>query len=129
MKNDWYAVETLLVDGKLIKTEVVADTAKGKKFRAGVFSTYEEFPHNSCQREFDGAMELHVDWFEDIDTARGFSAGRVTYEHLYRMKPVGVNTLFPELIRRRIIPVGEDAPAYREKRLYIDTEGNPITKE
>lgn len=78
----WYGVETVFIDGVLFGSRCCfEDGDTGPEGHC--FASLDEEPGNSCKKEFDDRIEIHLDWFESEQLAKDFQSGKITYEHVY----------------------------------------------
>ena len=78
----WYAVETVFIDGELFGSRccfIEGDTSP----IGHCYEGHDVEPRNSSKKEFDGRIEINLDWFESEETAKDFRDGKVTYVHMY----------------------------------------------
>ena len=75
----WYAVETAFVDGQLLGSQCCFVDGDEQSPVGHCYADRNEEPHNSCQKEFNDRIEIHVDWFETEELAHAFCDGRYEY--------------------------------------------------
>lgn len=102
----WYAVETAFVDGQLLGSNCCFIDRDEQSSVGHCFADWNEEPHNSCQKEFNDRIEIHVDWFETETLAHAFCDGKVTYiTHYDAYYKKSINSTLRRYRSREIVKV------------------------
>lgn len=114
----WYAVETVFIDGKLFGSKCAF--IDGDSSPVGhCYADLTEEPMNQCNSEFDGRIEIHLDWFESEKLAKDFCNGKITYIHYYDgYFENSIKTTLTRFRKREIIPVNENEGILPYRGIY-----------
>lgn len=111
----WYAVETVFIDGELFDIHGF-DYDK----RHGItYAEHDEEPMNKTKRECSDRIEIHTDWFETKELAKGFIDGKITYVHYYdAYYDKSINSTLKKFSKRKIVKVDIDNGILPYKGIY-----------